>query len=492
MVIATINRMILYFDKAFRALSVNVPRVEVARMALLVHEAMDAKTRAFHTTKHAFALCEGMTPIQVLAALFHDVVYYQLDAGYSTRIAALLEGVTGIQNETLRLLQTKHEDKATALCADIFGFCPGQVLRLDRGLNEFLSAVVATRLLQRHLTDAHLLAMVACIELTIPFRAPDASGQSAANALAQRIQTRSLKHHQALSISAHETAAFVKTIMMNALTFANRDVAGFTEADPQQCLSITLLLVEESLTSLTALGVCSLQAYRDALLRMEVFLNSLNPAFVCQSYDGYPDANTLLAMCAAAKRNIEFSRDYLGAMLATLAIIEALPLNTASDCPRAMLFRTTRNFFGEVDPGEGFGLEPLLHHPTHAELFRVLEKGCLLESSKVLTASPLTAFVYGFLGHSGTLETLQQAKRMFDGNLSPHAFLKTLDRDMLHTLITACAKTAESRKQALLALQQKLHASSELAINCGTTVIGKAKPGNDPAVQVFLDMKQNR
>ena len=82
MAIATINRMILWFHEAFRALSAKVPMVEVEQLAMLVHHSMDSKTRAFHTTRHVFAIGEGMKPLQVLAAIFHDVVYYQLDDGF--------------------------------------------------------------------------------------------------------------------------------------------------------------------------------------------------------------------------------------------------------------------------------------------------------------------------------------------------------------------------------------------------------------------------
>ncbi len=70
MAVSTINRMILWFDEAFRALSVDVSMVEVEQMAMLVHHSMDAKTRAFHTTRHVFGIGEGMKPLQVLAAIF--------------------------------------------------------------------------------------------------------------------------------------------------------------------------------------------------------------------------------------------------------------------------------------------------------------------------------------------------------------------------------------------------------------------------------------
>jgi hypothetical protein len=417
---------------------------------------MDSKARVFHTTRHVFSLGEGMNPLQALAALFHDVVYYQLDGGFPARLSGLLEGVTCAQDGDLILGEIDAGDWCTALCSEIFDFHPGQVLPLYRGLNEFLSSVVAVRLLQSHLTEAHLIAVVACIEATIPFRAPDARGRTAADVLAHRVLARCTKSRSALSLSEHEIAGFVKTVVTDAVTLANRDLAGFTEADPGQCLSNTLLLIEESNAPLAAVGVYSLLEYRSALLRMDGFLGQLDPMLVCQSYDGHPDDNTLLEMRAVAKRNIDFSRDYLGTILTSIAIIEALALSTGTDCPIAMFLGDISSPGGRPDRAEDYLPEPPSGPPTSEQLLKVLEKGHSLESINDLTTSPLAAFVYRFIGHEGTQQTLQQAMRMFDGNLSRHAFLKTLDRGMVHAIVGACAKIALSRSDALLALEKSL------------------------------------
>ncbi len=456
MSIATINRTILWFDEAFQALSLPVPMVEVERLAMLVHHSMDAKARVFHTTRHVFIMGNGMKPLQRLAALFHDVVYYQLDGGFPERVAHLLDGLTRTENGDLILQEIKPGDRAAALCLDIFDFHPGQVLPLYRGLNEFLSAVVAARLLQPHLPEAHLIAVVACIEATVPFRAPDALGRTAAQDLAQRIQARCTKFRSELGLAEDEIAPFVKNVVTDAVTLANRDVAGFAEADPVQCLSNTLLLIEESNAPLAAVGVYSLREYRGALQRMEGFLSGLDPAVVCQSYDGHPSADALRDMTAITRRNIEFSCHYLGAILTSISIVEALALCTGSDCPIAMFLGDISSSDGRPDRVEDFLPEPPSGQRTEPEMLKVLAEGRSLESVNDLTASPLTTFIYRWLGHEGMRQTLQRAKGMFDEDMSPHAFLKTLDRAMLHAIIGACAKIALSRREALLALENTL------------------------------------
>ncbi len=323
-------------------------------------------------------------------------------------------------------------------------------------MNEFLSAVAAVRLLQPHLTGAHLIAVVACIEATVPFRAIDGQGRTAAQALAQRVQARAAKYQCELFLSAREMAPFVKTVVTDAVTLANRDVAGFTEADPGRCLSNTWLLIEESNAPLAAVGVYSLQEYRGALLRMDVFLRNLDPALICQSYDGFPDADTLARMGAIASRNIAFSCDFLGAKLTSIAIVEALALSTGTDCPIAMFLGDIASAYGRPDRVEDFLPEPPSEQPTNRQLLEVLQKGRTLESVNDLTASKLTAFVYRSIGDEGTRQALQQAKRMFDGSLSPHAFLKSLNRDLVGAIIKACARIALSRSEALLSLENSL------------------------------------
>lgn len=148
---STINRFIFLFDTAFQALPVKVSMVETERLAKLVHYAMESKTRAYHTSEHVFGMCEGMQPLQVLAALFHDLVYYQLDGGFPAHAASLLDDVIRSEGDALILQPIRPDDAPLTLCADLFGCEPGQVLPLYGGLNEFLSAVVAARLLHAHL-----------------------------------------------------------------------------------------------------------------------------------------------------------------------------------------------------------------------------------------------------------------------------------------------------------------------------------------------------
>lgn len=454
MAIATINRFISCFSEAFEALSAPVAMADIERMAMLIHHSMNAKTRVYHSAGHVFAMCEGMKPRQVLAALFHDVVYYQLDGGFPLLAAPWLEDVTSRQNEHLILREIWPEDSTLALCAELFGFAPGQTLPLYGGMNEFLSAVVAARCLRRHLGMADLMAVVACIEATIPFRGLPPHGPSAAETLARRVQAQCQRLLP--DLGAREMASHVKTVTTDAIQLANRDVTGFGEAQPGRFLANTWLLMEESNAPLAIAGVYSVQQYRAALMRMDAFLARLDPETVFQSYEHEPGPDQLKTMSAAAQANIAFACAFLGAKITSIAIIEALALCTGGDAPVSMFLGDISSAQGKPDRVEDFLPAPPSVQPTNAELLEVLEKGRALETSNDLTTSPLTAYVYRCLGQAGIEQALRQARQMFDAGLAAPDFLRALDRDMVRAIIHACAQIAISRRDALLKLEDSL------------------------------------
>lgn len=446
MTIATINRFINLFSDAFKALSAEVPMAEVERLAMLIHHSMDQGRRAYHTSAHVFDMCERMNARQVLATLFHDLVYYQLDGGFPRLADALLKRVVRAEKDGVVLRPIDDGDIGLAVCTGIFGFKPGQTLPLYGGMNEFLSAVVATRMLQAYLPLPHLIAIVSCIEATVPFRGAHADGKGAADVLADRVREVSAS----LGIPCAE--AEVAKILAEAVFLANRDVASFSEYDPGTFVSTTWLLIEESNAPMVAVGVYSIQEYRGALSRMEKFLGTLNPENIFHHYKDTPSEAEFAALCHAARANLKFAGDYLGAKLLGVALVEALALVTGGDGPVSMFLGDIKSRHGKPDRVEDF--LPVLPsaEDLDLQLLKVLQKGRAKESTSDLTDSPLTAFIYRSLGHERTAHGLQQAKKVFAGDLPPLEFLKGLDRQMVRAVTKACAQIALTRRESLLAL----------------------------------------
>lgn len=454
MAIATINRLITLFDGAFKALSVPVCMAESERLAMIVQFAMDSKVRAYHTSAHIFGLCDGMSPHQVLAALFHDLVYYQLDDGFPESTVDILQGVVQEQSGSLVLQPVAPDDAALALCVAIFDYKPGQIVPLCEGLNEFLSAVVAARLLQAHLAPKDLLAVVACIEATIAFRVTGLDGISSADKLADRVYGQCQRMEPAWDHATRQ--AYVDRVVVSAVLLANRDVGSFACEDPGLFLSSTWLLIDESNAPLTRVGVYTLRQYRDVLMRMETFLGMLNPEAVFQRYQDTPSQEEWAALCSAATRNIAFACDFLDAKVASMAIVEALAMGTGTDCPVSMFLGDIRSAQGRPDRVQDFLPDAPRNAHVDADLQEVFEKGRNLASSNDLAASPLTAFVYRYLGYEGTRKALRHARDMFAGISTPRAFLQTQNREMVGAIIQACSRIALSRTQALHDLERSL------------------------------------
>ncbi len=454
---STINRLITLFESAFHCLGAQVGMAEIERLAMLVHHAMDSKTRAYHTTGHVFKMCEGMNPRQVLAALFHDLVYYQLDGGFPMHTHDMLSEVTRRADGALVLRAVAATDAPLLLCAQLFDFTPGQALPLYGGMNEFLSAVVAARLLQPHVEFADLIAIVACIEATIPFRQADAQGLLASDRLALRVEEQYCgRCSDKITHAADTVQAYVHSVVADAVQLANRDVSSFAVADHGLFLSNTWLLMEESNAPLTLPGLYTLYEYRCGLTRMDNFLRELKPDSVFQHYQGQPSAHDMADLCAAAHGNIAFACDFLGAKITSISIVEALARCTGTDAPISMFLGDIRSPYGRPDRVEDF--LPLMPEPKkfNPNLLRVFESGRTLESSNDLTESPVTAFMYRCLGDDGMAQALGYARQMFEEKLSPLAFLQALDHDMVGAIARACSHIAVSRRTALLALEQSI------------------------------------
>jgi hypothetical protein len=341
-------------------------------------------------------------------------------------------------------------DTGLRICAGIFGFEPEQTLPLYGGLNEFLSAVLATRMLQPHLRPIDLLAIVSCIEATIPFRGARADGRGSPELLAKRVR------EVCNSSTIDCTDADIERIVADAVLLANRDVASFAEPDPGMFLSATWQLIEESNAPLAAVGVYSIQEYRGALSRMEAFLRTLDPNHIFHRYKDTPGDEAFTALCAAAKRNLKFAGDYLGVKLLGIVVIEALALATGGNAPVSMFLGDIKATSGKPDRVEDFLPPPPTTANLDPQLLAVLEEGRTRAATHDLTESPLTAFIYRSLGPNGTVNALEQSKKMLAGDLRPHDFLKALDRQMVRAVTKACAQIAVSRSEALLALERTL------------------------------------
>jgi hypothetical protein len=455
--IGTIHRSIELLRTALEDLGAAMPLPEVERLGILINEAMSAPARSFHTPQHVIELADPHSPHTTLGALFHDLVYYQVDHGLHPLISAALFSTIESREKRLWLRPAAETtDRALALTMGVFGFTGGQRLEPSAGMNEFLSALVMNSSLAAVVPEADLMLSTACIEATIPFRTTDAEGRTAAERLEQRLAATA--REMGIRMPQDRILQGVRW----AVTFANRDVANFAEKEVTRFLDNTWKLLPETNPSLRTQGGYTIRSYREALRGMEGFLRSLDPRTIFAQYRGAPPADEYRTMARRGERNVGTAREYLGMKLLTAAILEALALVSGGDAPVAF-------FMGELDARQrGSRLEDYLpgDHlprklPLDAALLDLLSKGRASASPFDLQNSPLSLFIYLRLGTEGVRRHLTSAYRLFDGELQPREFLDELPGPMIAAIASACGHMAFTRAQALMAYAE--HASTRSA-----------------------------
>lgn len=446
----TVHRTIALLEGALQQLNVPSDRIETERLGVMVNRAMSAQHRSFHTPEHIFDLAVPDDPHVTLAALFHDVVYYHVDMGFSDEIGDVLESYIEREGDTLRISShVSPDDRAFFGCAAVFGFSPGDTLSPFGGLNEFLSALLMDVLLEGKVSDLDLLIATACIEATIPFRPVSAEGQEPPQLLAQRLQQTNEQFGLGLDDQG------LSHIVTSAVRFANSDVQNFAESDVARFLDNTWKLLPETNPVLRFKGVYTIRNYSLALLKMYGFLGVLQPESVFHHYQGFPEKAEYTRIVELARRNLTVGHRYLGIKLLTAGILHALAQLTGGDAPVAF-------FMGDLDPQEDRGQlstylpdEPVQCHRADDEqddLFRLLAHGRAGEAGFDLQHSPLSLFVYRCLSDAELSSGIEHARHMFSGDNSPEQFLAALPHKTVRAIAEAASYLAFTRSEQLTEL----------------------------------------
>jgi hypothetical protein len=446
----TVHKTIRLLEHALRMLGADLPETDVESIGVMINRAMSAQERSFHTPEHIFDLADSDDPYLTLAALFHDLVYYQVDHGFGPQIGELLEPYIAIDDGSVSIAPSVSRDKRAFWgAASVFGFSPGQTLSPFAGLNEFLSALVMCLLLEGSIDDRDLLVATACIEATIPFRGVNDAGKTPPEALEMRLEATDAEYGLGLD------ADRVREIVRSATRFANRDVRNFAEKDVGRFLDNTWKLLPETNPELRVRGVYSISSYRIALQKMEGFLGFLDPATIFQVYRGEPREEEYAEMHELAARNVNTARRYLGIKLLTAGVLEALALLSGGDAPVAF-------FMGDIAPeGDKEQLSDYLPKPDPRSNYpdaeqravdKLLAVGRTSESDFDLQNSPLALFVFRRLGSDPCYTCLESAKAMFGGKKSAEEFLSDLPAPLVCDIASASARMAFTRSEALEAI----------------------------------------
>lgn len=412
---------------------------EVEARGIALHEALSSRARQFHTHWHVLGLLPGADATAVLAALYHDVVYVQVDLGLPAAMEELLGPLLAKEDDGWRILAAAERDPATRDVLALFGRRAGELLDPFGGLNELASALVAVKALEPALTREQRLAVVAAIEQTVPFR------EAAAEALAERLAALGVEDEVA------------RRMVVRGVCLANRDVGNFAVPEVERFLDHTWRLLPETNPALHSPALYAVRDYRVALTKTEGFLATLRADRVFHAWGGEPDATEHGRRITATRRNLAVAVRYLRARLFSISVLEAIAEESGGGAP-------LEYFMGGIaDPGEPpfRRIEQFLpagpsHPDVDAALLRLLEEGRTRGTGSDTVTSPLAGFLYRGLGEVAVMAGLEQARKMWAGALAPGAFLAGLPAAYPAALARAAAEVATTRRVALLRLVERL------------------------------------
>lgn len=419
-----------------------------------IHNAMTGRSRNFHQLDHVLAVARGLQPSQVIAALYHDVVYFQVDQGFAPAVQQKIKDVM-VMRDNRFYVTVEQGDPKLRLVREIFDFPPGQELNVFGGLNEFLSAVVAIHDLGALLSDMQVAAVAACIRATVPFQGLDPSGKTFPMRIASTIERISTREKWEC------TTAMIHKMVQQAVELGNADVANFGDDDLSVFLDNTWKLLPEANPSLHSLGAYTIKSYRGSLQKMEGFMSQLDSGQVFHEFEGFPDTQTYAGMKRAAEKNVRQAVEYLRAKLVTMAILEGIAELTGGDAPIVLLAGASKEDEPSMIQIQDFLGEPHSYRKDDFKgineiVYHVLNVGRISATHFDSKASPLAAFIYAVLGTSALQKCFEAARRAFKDELCWMDFLKLFPGSLVREMVEAVATISVVRTGRCLELAKRL------------------------------------
>jgi hypothetical protein len=445
--VGTIQRLINILNQAFTQLEADIPLTKLESLAVTIHRAMTSQTRYFHTLEHVFKLADLNDPIQAMAALFHDIVYYQVDNSISPEVLKVLRTyMVQVEDEFFIADPNNLVDRLYRLVLRVFDFRAGQSLSPYGGLNEFLSAMLMVKKLEGFVPEKDLLKMTVCIEATIPFRGKNERGETHFDVLEDRL--RAINDEFRLNLSEND---IIETVRLGVV-FSNKDVENFSYQDASWFLENTWKLLPETNVALRSAIVYTIRDYRIALQKMEGFLRSLNPGNVFNSYRGTPPEEEYRAMTERARRNITIAGEYLGVKLLAAAMLEALAECSGGNAPLSLFMGDIARDGEPMQRMEDFLPETEIHDfvDHSSPVFILMEAGRVGEASFDMVNAPLALYLYKNLSSEQMSRLLERARDMFNNRITPQTYLAEVPPHVTSDVAQALAVMVFTRRKKLM------------------------------------------
>ncbi|MGD9650107.1 MAG: hypothetical protein AB7G80_06460 [Dongiaceae bacterium] len=320
----------------------------------LVKGAMAATTRTYHDLGHGGAMSSvtdwereqlaarfglkdfgvRMSNVIILAGFVHDIVYAHVDGGVTPEIREIIspycEPVTPENEKQWKVKEQIPDDPIVEIVLGIFGIDRGKTLSImPAEQNEFLSALVGARWLQKQGLDMKTIAaIVTAVEATKPFRT---------QAHFSDLENRLVATSQTLGLDLAQEE--IDHAMYGATFLANKDVYGFAGNGEKKAgerlleyLRGTWKLIPEFDASLRTSEVTP-QQYRQALVNnlnfVKFLLSDHRHRTVFHFHNGgdgvqYPAENEIEGLHETVQETLKAAELYLKTKIASASLVEAI------------------------------------------------------------------------------------------------------------------------------------------------------------------------
>lgn len=430
-----------------------VPSSDLDKMAFLIHDSMTAPSRYFHSPDHVFDISEGLNSIQILAALFHDIIYYSIDGGLSDAQHEILSDVI-VEDKidgSVRVNDVdgfRPNDSVILMVLNVFGFQPGQILNPFMGQNEFLSAAIAARCLEKFISKTDILRIVACIEATIPFRGTENSITSG-DALFKKLQHTNAAFH----VGMEETE--LTGAMHLAIELGNRDVENFSFSAPDFLDNSWALLPESNISLRDGDGgALKVSEFAFAINKMRLFFGFLQPEVVFHQFKGIPNDVEHTEMSKRAGENIDIGKKYMGCKFLCASFLVAMAVLTGGDSPMSTwVFDYDSHLIAdEEEDWVELMMRDSVEVDKRVSSLLTNSVGCEMYKFNIRN-TPTATLLYSLLGDEGVANACEYATTIPMGEEEARAFMDVLPRQAVHYILSSFCKLATSnRKEALTKL----------------------------------------
>jgi hypothetical protein len=412
-------------------------------LSCFLNRSYSTRNRAFHTIHHAqdVARVTSESPTAQLAALFHDVVYFQVDWARRPELRNLFSPFEITLDKKLIIPNTN--DTWAAALLDVFGYNEGDELHSLRGLNELLSAWVAIQKLRGKISTLKLLKVVACIQATIPVWSYS-NFKDAPFRLKHNIQVAANR------IRIKIPTGFLDEALAEATEVANQDVMSFAAASPRTFLYNSWSLIAESNPALQGPHF-TISQYKEAIAKMTNFITNLNPELIFRQFNNRPDTSEMNRLRDMATTNLRVGAHYLQLRLTEVCIVDAIAQMSGGDGPLEMFVGPRIHRRGDQAHNiEAFlkGAVPKLKR-NHDEVKSLLAKESAFRSSFDSKGAPIASYLFHRLTDTESEIIFNLTHQYLRGEISSETYLIGFRPELIREITLAVANVASTRKSEI-------------------------------------------